>query len=91
MPKLKWEDAARADIKEIADYISDDNIEAALALVNEIDFKGKQLPYHPRLYRRGRVSGTREMVVRRNYIVIYTETPELVTILRVIHAARQWP
>ena len=45
---------------------------------------------HPKLYRRGRVTGTREMDVRPNYNV-YTERPEAVSILRVVHAAQQWP
>jgi len=39
----------------------------------------------------GRVDGTREIVVRRNYIIIYAENPGTVTILRVLHAAQQWP
>jgi len=43
------------------------------------------------LYRAGRVSGTREMVVRSNYVVIYTEDAYAVTVLRVLHAAQQWP
>jgi plasmid stabilization system protein ParE len=42
-------------------------------------------------YRPGRVVGTREMVVRPNYLVIYTESARAVTILRVLHAAQQWP
>jgi plasmid stabilization system protein ParE len=31
------------------------------------------------------------MVVRSNYVVIYTEVHRVVTILRVLHAAQQWP
>jgi toxin ParE1/3/4 len=31
------------------------------------------------------------MVVRPNYLVIYTENARAVTILRVLHAAQQWP
>jgi len=34
---------------------------------------------------------TRELVVHKNYILIYDTTVELVRILRVLHAARQWP
>jgi toxin ParE1/3/4 len=37
------------------------------------------------------MSGTREMLVRRNYIVVYTENEQLVTILRVLHTAQSWP
>jgi len=41
-------------------------------------------------YRPGHVEGVREMVVRPNYLVAYVETPEIVTILRVLHAAQMW-
>ena len=73
------------------DYISNDNPDAAQRLKNEIEKKTSKLPEHPKLYRPGRVAGTREMVVRPNYIVVYTESVRAVTILRVLHAARQWP
>jgi plasmid stabilization system protein ParE len=49
------------------------------------------LPHRPRLYRIGRLLDTREMVVRRNYIVVYAETPETVTVLRILHAAMKRP
>ena len=57
----------------------------------EINTKAARLPERPRIYRRGRVEGTREMVVLPNYLVVYAEDPERVRILRVLHAARQWP
>ncbi len=43
------------------------------------------------MYRVGRAEGTREMVVRPNYIVVYAENPDAITILRVLHAAQLWP
>jgi toxin ParE1/3/4 len=91
VPDLEWRRAAIADLLGIVDHIADDNPEAALALWDEIDGKAARLPENPKLYRVGRVAGTREMVVRSNYIVVYAETPELVVILRVLHAAQQWP
>ena len=75
----------------IVNYISDDNLDAALALMDEIQGKVEQLPAHPKRYRPGRVNGTRELVVRPNYIVVYAETPAAVTVLRVLHAAQMWP
>lgn len=75
----------------IIEYISDDNPDAAQALKNEIEDKASRLTEHPQMYRAGRVAGTREMVVRLNYVVIYAEVPGTVTILRVLHAAQQWP
>ena len=50
-----------------------------------------RLAEHPKRCRQGRVEGTRELVVRPNYIVVYAETPEMVTVLRVLHAAQMWP
>ncbi|WP_027256310.1 MULTISPECIES: type II toxin-antitoxin system mRNA interferase toxin, RelE/StbE family [Leisingera] len=91
MPELEWKAPAVADLMAIADYISDDNPDAALALVEEIQGKVAQLPAHPKRCRPGRVEGTRELVVRPNYIVVYTETAAAVTVLRVLHAAQMWP
>lgn len=88
---LEWQQVARADLLEILDYISDDNPDAAQRLKGDIEAKAAKLPAHPRLYREGRVAGTREMVVRLNYVVVYTEDERAVTILRILHAARQWP
>tara|TARA_R100000544_G_scaffold31249_1_gene17547 strand:+ start:288 stop:563 length:276 start_codon:yes stop_codon:yes gene_type:complete len=91
VPELECKAPAVADLMAIADYISDDNPDAALALVEEIQGKVAQLPAHPKRCRPGRVEGTRELVVRPNYIVVYTETAAAVTVLRVLHAAQMWP
>ena len=75
----------------IVDYISDDNPNAAQQLKDDIEARAAALPEHPRLYRAGRVAGTREMVVRSNYIVVYMEDPQVITVLRVLHGAQLWP
>ena len=82
---------AVADLLSIVDSFSDDNPDAAQALKDEIETKVSRLPDHSQLYRVGRVDGTREMVVRRNYIVVHTEEAQAVTELRVLHAAQRWP
>lgn len=87
----EWRAAARNDLFAIVDYISDDNPDAAQLLKDEIESKVSSLPDHPQVFRQGRVPGTREMVVRSNYIVVYAESEDGVTVLRVLHAARQWP
>jgi hypothetical protein len=35
--------------------------------------------------------GSRELVAHKNYILVYDVTTDLVRVLRVRHAARQWP
>ncbi len=58
---------ARTDLLAIVDYISDDNPDAAQRLKDEIEAKVATLAERPKLYRTGRIPGTREMVVRSNY------------------------
>ena len=91
MPDLEWKATAIADLLAIVDFISDDNPDAAQAVKDEIEAKTSRIPDNSKLYRAGRVDGTREMVVSPNYIVIYAEGLEVVTVLRVLHAAQQWP
>jgi toxin ParE1/3/4 len=90
-PVLEWRQAAREDLLAIIDYISDDNPAAAQALKDEIEGKVSRLLEHPKLYRSGRMPDTREMVVHRSYVVIYTEDKTTISILRVLHGAQQWP
>ncbi len=68
-----------------------DNPDAAARLIAEIETKASRLTKRPELYRKGRVAGTRETVVRPNYLVAYAVDVEAVRILRVLHAAQQWP
>ncbi len=91
MPDLRWSASAILDLRVIFDYISDDNPDAALALLQDIEQRVDQLMEHPRTGRIGRVSGTRELVVKPNYVVVYRENLSSVDVLRVLHAARQWP
>ena len=88
MPDLEWKASAVADLMAIVDYISDDNPDAALALMDEIQGKVEQLPAHSKCCRPSHVSGTQELVVRPNYTVVYVETSAAVTILRLLHAAQ---
>ncbi|WP_416137205.1 type II toxin-antitoxin system RelE/ParE family toxin [Halomonas sp. HK25] len=88
---LVWTRPARFDRKEIREYIAQDNPVAALALDELISEKAGRLVDHPDLGRPGRVSDTRELVVHQHYILIYDVTGDSVRVLRVLHAARQWP
>ena len=47
----------------------------------------------PTLYKTGRVRGTREIVVRPNYVMVYRIEVDggTLAVLRVLHAAQQWP
>ncbi len=59
--------------------------------MDEVRGKVSRLSVHPKIGHPGSVEGTRELVVRPNYIVVYAETVDAVTVLRVLHAAQIWP
>jgi len=90
--RLFWTPEAIEDRRSIYDYIEADNPSAALALDELFSEKVSRLTDHPGLGRIGRVAGTRELVAHQNYILIYdTIADDQIRILRVLHAARQWP
>lgn len=89
--KLAWTRTAHADRKAIREHIAEHSPKAALDLDELISNKAALLLTHPELGRIGRVTGTRELVAHKNYILIYDLTDSMVRILRILHVARQWP
>lgn len=75
---------------KIIDYIADHNLAAAIELTQAIEAATSALPANPHLYRFGRMPGTREIVVRPNYLVIYRVTDQI-DILTVLHARQKYP
>lgn len=86
-----WRPLAVADREGIFDFIAQDKPQAALELDARIEQRAEQLLHHPGLGRRGRVKGTRVLVVHPNYLLIYRLLDDCIEILRVKHASRQWP
>lgn len=88
--RIEWRPDAWADLRQLLDYIGDRNISAASELHQAIDAATSILPQNPCLYRVGRVSGTREIVVHPNYLVVYRVT-DRIEILNVLHARQEYP
>lgn len=91
MNSLTWRPLALADREAIMEYIAQDNPTAALELDLEFEAKAENARLSPKLYKAGRVRGTREIVVRPNYVMVYQVRGTVVEMLRVLHAAQQWP
>ena len=91
MLTLVWRESALGDLDGILDYIGERDAAAADRLHAAIDACAGTLPLLPRKHRPGRVPGTREAVVRPNYILVYRVTAEAVEIVNLIHARRQYP
>ena len=91
--RLVWRPMALADRETIMDYIAQDNPAAAIELDDEFEAKAEQARQRPTLYKTGRVRGTREIVVRPNYVMVYRieDEGDTLAVLRVLQAAKQWP
>jgi toxin ParE1/3/4 len=90
--RLIWTRRATLDLAEIRTYIARENPAAASRVAGRIRQAVAHLTDHPNLGRPGREPGTRELVIARTrYIVAYTLQEEAVTVLAVVHGARQWP
>lgn len=91
MMLLFWTPEAIQDREDIYDYIEANNPAAALALDELFAKNAGRLTDHPGLGKPGRADGTRELVTHQNYILVYDTVGDSVRVLRVLHAARQWP
>jgi len=84
-----WRAKALADVSRIVRYIATDNPVAAKRVGRELLLAGDSLVIFPRRGRPGREAGTRELVVMPPYLIVYRVSgADLVTILRVWHAAQ---
>lgn len=93
MKRVQWSDAALDDIEAQVVFIAQDNPVAARRVSQRLRETGNALALfatgHP-----GRVNGTYEKSVAcLPYIIVYTlsDNDTVVTILQVIHTARDWP
>ena len=90
--RLAWTVRARHARAAAIDFIAQDNPEAALSQLAEIERQTGRLPHHPAIGRPGRVPGTRELVINRTpFILVYRVEGEAVRILHFLHGAQQWP
>ncbi len=83
---------ARLDLIEIGEYLRSENPDAAARIMRPIQSASRSLGQFPHAGRKGRVEGTRELVVTGTpYLVPYRVSGQEVEILRVFHGAMRWP
>ena len=85
---IKWIKSALASVDDIAGFIAKDNPTRATSFMLELQAAVTKLQAHPGMGRAGRVPGTRELVLHKNYIAIYRVRGDDVEILRLHHASR---
>jgi toxin ParE1/3/4 len=90
--RVKWTRRAVRALDAIADHIARDRPMAAAGMVQRVYEAVENLSSNPLLGRSGRVQGTRELIIAGTpFIVPYRLRDEVVEIVTVLHAARQWP
>ncbi len=89
--QLVWKPMALEDRERIFDWLSAQNVQAAIALDDEFDLFSERVCIDPLIYRESRVAGLREAVIRPNYIMIYQIRDVELHIVRIIHTAQHWP
>jgi addiction module RelE/StbE family toxin len=86
-----WSQAARADLTSIVGYIAELSPSAAFALRDAFMRAAAKLPQHPLLYRPGRIVNTRELVVHKNYVLVYEVRSTEILVHAVLHVRQQYP
>jgi toxin ParE1/3/4 len=90
--RIRWTTDAANDLEHIFRHIIRDNPTAASNIIRTITDGIGKLEVFPNLGRSGQVEGTREMVFPSlPYIAVYRVKENAVEVLRVYHAAQDWP
>lgn len=90
--RVRWTRRALREQDEAFEWIVGENPVAARDVIDRTHAATRLLSDNPRLGRKGRIAGTRELVISRTpYIVVYRIGRDDVEILAVIHQARDWP
>jgi toxin ParE1/3/4 len=92
--QIKWLRKALNNLDKEADYIAQDDPQAARVVVQRIQQTVLLLKDNPALGHPGRLPGTCELIIpKTRYIIPYRVRPRLqrIEILRVFHASRKPP
>jgi addiction module RelE/StbE family toxin len=90
--RIRWTTDAVNDLEQISAYIMKQNPTAARDVIRAITDGISRLEMFSNLGRTGQVEGTRELVFTSlPYIGVYRVKEKAVEILRVYHAAQDWP
>ncbi len=92
MNKLIVTPLAECDIEAIGDYIAQDNPQRAISFVRELFAQCKTIAGNPLGYRlRPELAEDLRSCAYGNYVIFFSATEQEVTIIRVLHGARDIP
>jgi addiction module RelE/StbE family toxin len=86
---VEWTPHAEAALLHASQYIAERHPRAAIKFMREVIEKTSNLTQFPALGRSGFYPDTRELLVHRNYLVVYRVRDERVEILQFWHTAQR--
>lgn len=92
--RLAFTRQAQLDLDELIVHIGKENPRAAVEVARRILERIELLGEQPEMGRKGRRSGTRELVVEgtRHIVAYRVEVADgRIVVLRILHGARRWP
>jgi toxin ParE1/3/4 len=90
--RVAWTRQALRDLDPAFEYTAEHDPGAAPAIIERIETALAAIADLPHAGRRGRVDGTRELVVTGTpYIIPYRLRRGRIELLALIHGARRWP
>lgn len=88
----RWTPAAAEDLEHIKEFLTEHHAQFAQSTIIELYETIRSLKTSPRLGRRGREEGTRELVLTRfPYIVAYRIKEQAIEVLHIFYAAQNRP
>jgi addiction module RelE/StbE family toxin len=90
--RLRWTQRALDEFESSHDYIAKDNPHAAQEVAQRILDASRKLLDYPHIGRIGEDEDTREWRVQRTpYLLVYQIRDDVIELLHVWHAKREWP
>lgn len=90
MAKIRWSVTAESDLREIEEFIAKDSVLHAVSFVDRLVESADRISRYPQAGRSVPEFNRQDLreIVYRGYRVVYLVEAEAVTILRVVHGAR---
>jgi len=90
--RIEWLPEARFNRQSQLAYIGEHNPRAAMAMGDALKAAVARLADFPESAPRGKVPGTRELVVTGTpFIIVYRIENSAILIVRLLHGAQRWP
>lgn len=94
MMKIRFNPIAISDMQEIKEYISQDNPEAAIKVINSLFDKAQSLIDFPKmgaaLSKKIGINTKYRYLICNQYIIFYIFEDDVVSIMRILHGKRDY-